>query len=199
MKTKFVLVDYENVQPSDLGRLKDSPFEIKIFVGSAQGKIPVKLAVALQELGPAAEYIEIEGSGRNALDFHIAYYIGRLSTEHPGATFQIVSNDKGFDPLIKHLKGKAVSCQRVASVSSRAVASKRTAATAPAPIDAVIENLRKRGTAKPRTMKTLLSTIKKTTLGKETSDELALRLFEELKRRGVSEAAGGKITYDASF
>jgi len=32
------------------------------------------------------------------------HYGLRLSTELPGATFHIVSKDKGFDPLIKHLK-----------------------------------------------------------------------------------------------
>jgi hypothetical protein len=48
------------------------------------------LAAELQPLGPDAEYIRIQGTGRNALDFHIAYYIGCLSAASPGSTIYIV-------------------------------------------------------------------------------------------------------------
>jgi PIN domain len=51
-----------------------------------------------------------------ALDFHIANYIGKLSAAHPDASFHIISKDKGFDPLIKHLQDQKISCSRSASV-----------------------------------------------------------------------------------
>jgi hypothetical protein len=104
LKTNVILIDFENVQPKDLAQLRGRPFKTKVFCGANQTKVPFDLAAELQPLGPDAEYIKIQGTGPNALDFHIAYYIGRLSTEIPGATFHIVSKDKGFDPLIKHLK-----------------------------------------------------------------------------------------------
>lgn len=75
-KTNYVLIDYENVQPKDLGLLRDGPFKVKIFLGKHQDKIPVSLATALQALGSDAEYIALDYSGKNALDFHIAYYLG---------------------------------------------------------------------------------------------------------------------------
>ena len=110
MKTNFVLVDFENVQPKDIALLKGGPFGIKVFVGGRQGSVPLEMARTLQSFGPDAEYLQIEGSGHNALDFHIAYYIGRLAAEHPKSSFTIVSRDTGFDPLIKHLAKLGIAC-----------------------------------------------------------------------------------------
>ena len=117
LKTIFVLVDFENVQPHNMGLLKGGPFKIKVFLGASQAKISLEMAQALQTFGTDAEYIQVVGSGKDALDFHIAYYIGRLSIEHPGAGFSIISKDTGFDPLIKHLKAKGVECKRSASIA----------------------------------------------------------------------------------
>ena len=117
LKTNIILIDFENVQPKDLAQLRGRPFKTKVFCGANQTKVPFDLAAELQPLGPDAEYIRIQGTGPNALDFHIAYYIGRLSAELPGATFHIVSKDKGFDPLIKHLKTQDITCNRLSSLS----------------------------------------------------------------------------------
>ena len=108
MRTNFVLVDFENVQPDDLGLLKDGPFKVKLFLGPNQSKIPVALASSLQSLGENAEYVVLETAGKNALDFHIAYYLGALSTEEPTAFFHIISKDSGFDPLSKYLKARKI-------------------------------------------------------------------------------------------
>ena len=47
------------------------------------------------------------------MDFHIAFYIGRLSKEEPGSEFHIVSKDKGFDPLVQHLRSLKIKASRV--------------------------------------------------------------------------------------
>lgn len=112
----YVLVDFENVQPENIDILKGEPFKLKVFVGLKQ-KISVGLAGTIQSFGSDAEYIQIHGTGKNALDFHIAYYIGRLVAESPDANFYIVSKDTGFDPLIEHLKSQDIHCKRIASVA----------------------------------------------------------------------------------
>lgn len=56
-RTNYVLIDFENVQPQDIGMLKDATFKIKVFLGPNQTKIPHTLAAALQPLGENAEYI----------------------------------------------------------------------------------------------------------------------------------------------
>ena|SRR6476620_3977229 len=104
MTTNFVLIDYENVQPKELALLRGGHFKVKLFLGASQAKIPVALAAALHALGTNAEYVLLESRGPNALDFHIAYYIGVLSVQDHAARFHIISKDTGFDPLIRHLK-----------------------------------------------------------------------------------------------
>jgi hypothetical protein len=112
----FVLVDFENVQPRNLGQLRSGAFKVMVFVGASQSKVSLELAQALQGFGADAGYLQIAGNGSNALDFHIAYYIGRLAAQHPGAAFTIVSRDTGFDPLIKHLATLKIACRRVKAI-----------------------------------------------------------------------------------
>jgi hypothetical protein len=76
VRTNFVLVDLENVQPRNIGLLYGGPFKIKIFLGATQRKIPLEMARALQAFGLDVEYIQMDGNGTNALDFHIAYLSG---------------------------------------------------------------------------------------------------------------------------
>lgn len=104
LKTNYIFIDFENIQPKNLELLKGGPFKIKVFIGHNQTKLPLEVASSLQPFGPDAEYIRIDGSGPNALDFHIAFYVGQIATEDPSGYFHIISKDTGFDPLIKHLK-----------------------------------------------------------------------------------------------
>jgi hypothetical protein len=54
----------------------------------------------------------IESNGRNALDFHIACHLGEGICKSPQAEFVILSNDKGFDPLVRHLVARGFKCRR---------------------------------------------------------------------------------------
>ena len=117
MATAYVLIDFENVQPKELGAFGGGGFKVMVFVGQAQPSIPVGLATALQELGHAGSYVHIEGRGPNALDMHIAYYIGALAASEPGASFHIISRDRDYDPLIRHLQTRKIECTRWKSVA----------------------------------------------------------------------------------
>ena len=102
----WILVDYENVRPSDFHPDKQPDTNIVVFVGANQNKVPTDLAMALQKFGSRACYVRCAASGKNALDFHIAYYLGELASQHQGDHFHIVSADKGFDPFVKHMRGE---------------------------------------------------------------------------------------------
>lgn len=115
---QFVLIDFENVQPANLDGLKKGLHHIRVFVGESQSKISLGTARALQSFGGDADYVQIAGSGSNALDFHLAFYLGRLSLQYPQAGFIIVSKDTGFDPLVKHLNRLGTACRRVASIAT---------------------------------------------------------------------------------
>jgi hypothetical protein len=195
LKSQFILVDFENVQPKNLGLLSGRPVKIKVFLGANQAKIPVLMAQAIQALGPDAEYIQIHGSGSNALDFHIAYYIGRLAVEHPGSSFDIVSKDTGFDPLIRHLKIKGISCRRIKAIPETAAAKLPNSSPNPLTVAAVIENLAKRKGGVPRTLKTLRSTIKALS-GNQLSEEGLDNLIGKLTDRGIVKVSEGEVHYE---
>lgn len=117
MKNNYILIDYENVQNIDLSCLKEKNFYIKIFIGTNQTKIPIDLVLRSQELGNQVEWIQINGSGKNALDFHITFVLGKLVQQDPEAFFHIISKDTGFDPLINYLKNQKTLCARKEDIS----------------------------------------------------------------------------------
>ena len=124
MSKPYVLIDFENVQPKTLDRLQPGSVRIKVFLGQHQNRLMLELVQALQPFGADAEYIAIQGSGPDAVDFHIAFYIGRLAAGDPGATFTIISRDKGFDPLVRHLVGLGIPCQRIPDIDGTPAAAK---------------------------------------------------------------------------
>ncbi len=116
MRTNYVLIDYENVQPANLHLLSAEHFRVVVFVGQSQQAIKTDLAIVLQQFGQRACYVQISGNGPNALDFHIAYYIGRLIEKDSSAFFHIISRDTGFDPLIVHLRQRKIGVHRSCAI-----------------------------------------------------------------------------------
>jgi hypothetical protein len=193
LKTHYVLIDYENVQPKDLASLKDGSFKVKVFVGPNQGKISIGMAMALQALGSSAEYILLEAVGRNALDFHIAYYIGTLSAKEPLAVFHVISKDTGFDSLIKHLAGKGIVVHRSASITG--MSTPPLVPPLESQVCAAVTDLIRRASSRPRTKKTLLSTLH-ALFRRQLSEQELLSLLDELCRQGVVRIDGAKVTYE---
>ena len=115
MSDAILLVDFENVQKLDLA-LIPAHVDVRIFVGASQAKVPMPLVMQAQSLGTRLEWIRIDGQGSNALDFHIAFYLGEyLAAEH-AARYVILSRDKGFDPLVRHLKARGLDVARVSAL-----------------------------------------------------------------------------------
>jgi PIN domain len=186
-----VLIDYENVQPQDLKRLEGGAFKVIVFLGQNQSKISVELAAALQPLGTNADYVQLEAGGSNALDFHIAFYLGELSCQLAKAVFHVISKDKGFDPLIKHLRGKGVSVERNECIAHMSYFDD---ATIDAQVRAVISDLVGHKSSKPRSIKTLRSTMH-ALFKKETSESQLTTLVEHLRKQGIIKVEGVKVSY----
>ncbi|HEV2859620.1 MAG TPA: PIN domain-containing protein [Pyrinomonadaceae bacterium] len=195
MRTNVILVDFENVQPKDIGLLKGGPFKVKVFLGPNQSKVPVTLAAALQTLGGNAEYVCLETAGNNAVDFHIAYYIGVLSSEDPTACFHIISKDSGFDPLIKHLRGRKIFVHRSTCIADLPCFKPALTAGSEIQVKAAMADLIRRKAAKPQTKKSLISTLN-ALFKKELSEQQLSQLFETLCTRGVVKLDGTKVSYD---
>lgn len=197
MRTNYVLIDYESVQPDDLSALEHDHFRVFVFLGAHQSKIAYETAAALQRMGPNAEYVKISGSGPNALDFHIAFYIGQLAARDAEAYFHIVSKDTGFDPLITHLKTRkpTIRALRVKKISDIPLLKAGNAKSTPDRIAVILSDLGKRGAAKPRTVATLSSTIGALFLKQLSDDEIGT-LLKALQELGHVSVSGNKVSYN---
>lgn len=194
MKKNYVLIDYENVQPATMEALDREHLHVMVFVGANQAKVTYEVALVLQRMGERASYIKIAGNGSNALDFHVAFYIGRLAAQEPDAHFYVISKDAGFDPLIVHLKGLKILASRVKAVADLPLV-KATSCKSPTDrVSAVLANLVQRGASKPRTLKTLASTINALFMKSLSEAEIG-GIIEDLTKKGIVVANESKVSY----
>jgi hypothetical protein len=194
LASHHILIDFENVQPKNLELLTGHPFEVYVFCGANQTRVPIELASALQQLGSNGHYVRLSGNGRNALDFHIAWYLGTLCREHSDGTFHVISRDRGFDPLLAHLKNRNIEALRHEDLAEIPVLRMSKSVTDDEKIEAIVKNLRDRGQSRPRKVKTLVNTIN-TLFTKKLEEPELLSLVEELKRRGYLDVRDAKVSY----
>jgi hypothetical protein len=186
MATNYILIDFENIQPGNLELLKQHLFRVLVFVGTNQTKVPFELAAAMQSLGEAGQYIRIAGTGKNALDFHIAYYLGELAAKDSGAYFHIISRDTGFDQLITHLKTRGINVQRRQDLAEIPVIRMSTTISPDDKVAAILKNLADRGQSRPRKIATLSNTINSLFAGKLSEQQLAAIIQDLAKRKYIT-------------
>ena len=114
MAKHLLLVDYENVPRIDLSVLDDSYAAI-VFVGAGQNPPRASKNRATAHRFKRVDFQRISGSGKNALDFHIAFHLGRTFETSRDTVCIVVSRDKGFDPLLLHLNNNGLQCRRIES------------------------------------------------------------------------------------
>ena len=196
LRNNYIFVDFENVQPTSFQFPKDYPFKVIIFVGASQTKIPIELVTSMQSLGDDAEYVRISGNGKNALDFHITFYLGKLYEKDPGGYFHIISKDTGFDILIKHLKEKKVLINRYNEIDEIPALKQSNCETLPIheKINLIIDYLIKRGNAKPRKVETLANTINSICARSLNNKQLDV-IIKAMAKEKLIVIDGAKITY----
>lgn len=96
------LLDYENVQPDEeeLRALVPGVSDVWIFHGPHQKQVDARFG----SFGENVTLIPISKTGRNALDFHLSYYMGYITSRNPTARVVVVANDKGYDSMLEHAK-----------------------------------------------------------------------------------------------
>src|SRR5207237_1278355 len=82
MPDSVLLVDYENIGKVDLGAVP-AGVRVPFFFGASQKSVPTEFLKAALKLGERFVQIDIEGQGKNALDFHIAFYLGEYLARSP--------------------------------------------------------------------------------------------------------------------
>lgn len=108
---KWAFIDYENI--GSLGKIDLASYErVIIFLGAKQPKLdfteikydkPINMMV-----------VQLKATQANNLDFHLAYYLGKLDSEaKDNIIFEVISNDSGFSPLIAHIKYSGRQCKQL--------------------------------------------------------------------------------------
>jgi len=195
VRTNVVLIDFESVQPQSLAALEQDHYRVIVFVGATQAKLPFEVVTAIQRMGDRAQYVKISGSGPNALDFHIAFYIGQLAAQDPTTFFHIISKDTGFDPLIRHLKSRHIFAARSASIEEMPQAKPSSKKLASERAQMFAESLRQPKSTKPRTVETLGRHIITFFKKQQLSPDEVTAVIDVLQRLGYVSVLAGKVTY----
>lgn len=195
MIATYVLVDYENAQPARLLELAKARHKVLVFLGGNQDMVSLELATALQMLGANGEYVRAPGEGQQALDLHIAYYLGKITCDTPHSPIHVVSNDSRFDPLIEHLRNKH---QAAVSRSDSLDAVIAAQTLIPPPIERLLESvelwLSNQPHHGPRTHSKLHNSLKSFLPKSVTKAEREL-MITALRERGYFSTEGNKLVW----
>lgn len=194
MRTNYVLIDFENLQPELLEALDLEQFRVMVFMGANQSKVPLDFAAQLQRLGTRAQYLRISGNGRNALDFHIAFYLGELLAKDTDAFFHVIAVDGGYDPLLQHLRDRKAFVRKYKSIADIPHVKAANSKTLPAKVTFVRDSLVDRQGGKPTTVKALDSTIEGMFPG-GLAEDVRAGIIKALESRGFLAIDGTKVTY----
>lgn len=115
MTKRLILVDYENVHRIDLSVL-DQSYRAIVFVGAKQEPPKAARRPDTAHRFQRVDFLKVDGSGRNALDFYIAFHLGRTLEAAPETECYILSRDKGFDPLLVHVNRIGIKCRRIEAI-----------------------------------------------------------------------------------
>jgi len=100
---KHLLIDFENVQPQNLDKLPTENTHIWLFIGVLHKMLPISLVQSLLRFGERVHLVQLQKTGKNALDFYLSYYLGQITATDPNAKIGILSCDGGYDVLVEHI------------------------------------------------------------------------------------------------
>jgi hypothetical protein len=196
----YIFVDYENINDVDPAIIGDRTVHVTFLLGAKKTRFDVTVVEKLVRHAATVELIRLTSPGRNALDFALAYYLGRAVLSDPRGCFHIVSKDKGYDPLIEHLRSRHIFARRhenfttlrsgsavrssvagspATTPAAKAAAQPRTPSSLETLAQQAWEHLRKPTTNRPRTRNKLISHLI-SHLGKKITETEVSHLVEKL-------------------
>lgn len=193
-----VFVDFENVHEVDLAIIGTKAVSFTLLLGARQTKLDAALVEKLLEHAASVHLVRLASSGKNALDFALAYYMGRAVMADPTGYFHIVSKDTGFDPLVEHLRSRHINAHRHDDFSTLTFSrAPKPPAASPSEdlLPRVLEHLRKNAASRPKRKKTLVSHLR-AFAGKAATEADVLDLVERLRgARHLSIGEKDAVTY----
>jgi hypothetical protein len=192
-----VFVDFENVHHVDFSLIGTKAVSFTLLLGARHTRLDVALVEKMMEHAASVQLVRLTSSGRNALDFALSYYLGRAVLADPTAYFHVVSGDKGFDPLIEHLRSRHIHARRHDDFTTLTFSGPPKAPAAPPEdlLTRVLEHLKKNTTNRPKRKATLISHLR-TFAGKTATEADAVNLVETLREAGhISFGEKDAVTY----
>lgn len=112
---KWAFIDYENV--GGMEKIDLSQYErVIVFLGANQPKLD--FGVAKYDSPINLIIVQIKATQANNLDFHLAYYLGKYDREaEKTVSFDVITNDNGFAPLLGHVKSNGRPCKQIKLVT----------------------------------------------------------------------------------
>lgn len=203
-RTNYIFVDFENIHEVDLDLIADKPVVVILVLGERNKNLPVDLVGKLLRHAAQVRLVETGHAGKNALDFVLAYHIGKQAAADAKGYFHILSHDKGFDALIHHLKDNGIFAARHEEFGKIPVLQEdfgeiHALPEVPPPIDERVKlltsHIAKNKTNRPKKEKTLLTHIH-AHLGKKLSDaELNATIKALTDRKVIEITAAGAVAY----
>jgi hypothetical protein len=118
MYRKIIFVDLENVQHIDSNIISNHT-KIFVMVGKGQEKSAMDLLAETFNKVDAMELIKVNGVGKNALDFFIAFYLGKYCDEFESSEIVICTKDGGYEPLKNHLLDRNINIIRISDDANK--------------------------------------------------------------------------------
>jgi PIN domain-containing protein len=214
-----VFVDFENVHTIEPAMIGNTAVSFTLLMGPRQTKLDATLVEQLLEHYTSVQLVRLATAGKNALDFTLAYYVGRAVAADPTGFFHIVSRDKGYDPLVAHLRSKHIHVLRHNDFAALASSSSPAVSIPPVPPPSiklkappkpnalphvlseqatqVLMHLNKVSTTRPRTQKKFISYLI-AYRGHKITDADAMAIIEELRQhRQLAIDEKGAVTYQS--
>lgn len=108
---RWAFIDYENV--GSLNRVNLGNYtKVIVFVGAKQKVLNFGDDIYNKPID--FTYIKIAEVNKNNLDLHLAYYLSDYNHIAPeNVSFDVISNDRAFSPLIKHVNLNIRKCVQI--------------------------------------------------------------------------------------
>lgn len=120
-----VLLDYENVQPTgdELRAMVPDAGQVWVFHGPHQRQVEQRFA----SFGADVTVVPISKTGKNALDFHLSFYMGYIASRNQASAIVVMSNDKGYEPMLEHARAMGFAVRQQGHGQAKPNASKKAA------------------------------------------------------------------------
>jgi len=201
MYNRIVFVDFENLQKIKPEFLTVDT-KLIVLCGASQGKTALNLTKEHIGSPCTIEFIKPNVQGKNALDFCLVFYVGMNIGSFKDSQIVIYSNDKDYDPLIKHLKEIGINCvkeayeetkvsKQVVTKQKKAIDSVTGSTSIEKAYEEAISHFRKikQPKSNPRKIKTL-KTYLKTALNKKYTDKIIEQVVNLMVKNKIAEETG---------